>query len=93
MIKVGRLKHFVHEWKKITNDQWVLKTIQGYEISFNELPYQKNRPSQIAFDTYETSLVDEEVTELWKKGAIREIDLCNSHFLSNIFVVPKKWKA
>lgn len=90
MIKVGRLKNFVHEWKKITNDQWVLKTIQGYEISFNELPYQKNRPSQIAFDTYETSLVDEEVTELWKKGAIREIDLCDSHFLSNIFVVPKK---
>lgn len=46
-----------------TNDQWVLKAIQGYKISFDKLPDQKNKPSEIAFNTYETSLVDEEVNE------------------------------
>ena len=38
----------------------------------------------------EKSLVDQEVQNLLMKGAIQEVHLSQNHFLSNLFLVPKK---
>ncbi|CAC5394217.1 unnamed protein product [Mytilus coruscus] len=36
----GRLKHFIQEWESITDDQWVLKTLQeGLKLEFQETPH------------------------------------------------------
>lgn len=53
-VSVGQIKYHVSQWKKIINDPWVLKTIQGYEILFDEKPYQLKKPSQISFNDQET---------------------------------------
>lgn len=68
----------------------MLKTIQGYEISFDEQPYQNKKPCEIDFDEHEIFLVDEEVHELLNKGAIKEVEFSDDLYISNIFVVPKK---
>ena len=32
--QAGRLKHFIHAWRKITSDPIILKALHGFEISF-----------------------------------------------------------
>lgn len=76
--------------KKIINDPWVLKTIQRYEILFDERPYQFKNPSQISFNDQETMVVNDEINDVLGKGAIREIDESDDLFISNISVVPIK---
>ena len=78
------------QWQKITTDPWVLRTIKGYEIEFDESPIQEKLPNPISFNKNECELVSSEVNEMLKKGAIKEIDNENCKFLSNIFLVPKK---
>lgn len=80
----------MHEWKNITNNSWVLKTIQGCEIDFVQIPEQVNVPRQIQFDVDEINLINDEIVELLEKGAIERVSKNNATFLSNIFVVPKK---
>ena len=59
-----------NEWLKITDDPWVLETITGYRIVFNEQPFQDKIPNEIPFNKEEWSIVDQEVQELLRKGAI-----------------------
>ena len=33
---VGKVKHFLPSWKQLTNNQWVLDAIKGYNICFNK---------------------------------------------------------
>ena len=35
----GRLAKHLDNWKVITQDPWVLQTVQGYKIPFQRLPY------------------------------------------------------
>ena len=55
---VGRLKHFVKNWKTITHDPWVLKTIMGYKIDFMTEPIQFALPATPNFNATEIKLVD-----------------------------------
>ena len=32
--KAGRVKHFVRNWQRLTNDLMILDIVRGYEISF-----------------------------------------------------------
>ena len=34
----GRMSHFATNWKVITQDQWILRTVQGFLIPFREEP-------------------------------------------------------
>ena len=36
--KVGRVKHFVKNWQKLTDDPMILDIVRGYEIPFILLP-------------------------------------------------------
>lgn len=42
--KATRLKYYVQNWNEITQDNFVLKTIQGYKLSFTEKPHQTKKP-------------------------------------------------
>ena len=87
---VGRLKHFVKNWKTITHDPWVLKTIMGYKIDFMTEPIQFALPATPNFNATEIKLVDEEVKTLLQKGAIQLSNHEDNEFISNIFLVKKK---
>ena len=36
----GRLKYFLKNWEKVTNDSIILGIVKGYSIGFVETPYQ-----------------------------------------------------
>jgi len=87
----GRLVHYQQNWLKVTQDRWVLNTIQGYLIDFSSMPHQPVIPHCPQYSAEQTQLISEEVTELLQKGAIEEIvPVEQTGFYSNLFLVPKK---
>ena len=42
----GRLKHFVGDWMKITQDPDILDIVKGYKILFHAKLFQSKIPSQ-----------------------------------------------
>ena len=88
------LQFFAQNWQIITQDPWVLQTIQGYEIELLNHPRQTNLPPPPpppVLSAPQTSLVQEEIISLLQKGAIIEVAF-NPWvvFYSNLFLVAKK---
>ena len=47
VLPAGRLTHCMENWRRVTQDQWVLKAIRGYRIPFvSEPPRQTQLPRQ-----------------------------------------------
>ena len=46
----GWLAHFLVNWQKVTEDQWILNTVKGYQISFVVNPYQERKPHPSHFN-------------------------------------------
>ena len=87
----GRLVYFQSNWLKITQDRWVLNTIQGYMIDFKSQPHQQSVPQPPQFSAEQTQLISTEITELLQKNAIEEVTpLLQPVFYLNLFLVPKK---
>ena len=86
----GRLKHFSKAWKKLTRDQSILDLVDGYVIPFQRKPFQSKIPFQLATSREQQKLLDKEVKEMLKKGAIRQVSTVKGEFLSNLFLVKKK---
>ena len=88
----GRLACFQKKSEKITQDQWVLHTIKGYQIQFTQLPYQDRSPHVPQFSAIEQEGLDKEIQDMLHKGAVEEIHnpLVREGFYSNMFLVPKK---
>jgi hypothetical protein len=53
----------VNNWKKYTDDQWILQTVKGYCIDFDSIPYQSSLPNEIPFSEEEKLLVSDAVEE------------------------------
>ncbi|KAI8518063.1 hypothetical protein Bbelb_040800 [Branchiostoma belcheri] len=68
---VGRTAHFVHNWRMITQDNWVLDTIQGYRLELSSQPSQIHIPVTKVRPGSDTILIDQEVEKLLSKGAIQ----------------------
>ena len=85
----GRLRHFLRNWECLTQDPQILKLVMGYRIPFLSLPAQTPY-FPIKFSPEERSIIDEEVTQMIQKGAIKEVSPSEDQLLSPIFVVPKK---
>jgi mRNA-degrading endonuclease HigB of HigAB toxin-antitoxin module len=85
----GRLKYFLPNWEKLTQDQWVLECVQGYTIPFLHTPVQTRQPNHFFHKREDLDLIGEEVQNMLEKEAI-EITKPQGGFLSNIFLVQKK---
>ena len=88
----GRTCHFLHNWKSLTQDPWVLRAVEGVKIDFTQPPHQARRPQPPHLSATEMELVKEEIEQMLSKGAIRRLNAkeAQSGFYSNIFLVPKK---
>ena len=68
----GRLAHFAQNWQRVTNNKWVLSLVKtGYRILFIE-----RLPLSVDPNFFQQSLglqLEEEVSSLLKKGAVKEI--------------------
>ena len=87
-----KLRVFAPNWSLITQDRWVLETIQGYSIDLRAEPYQVQRPCPPVLDEVQLNFLRVELTSLLKKGVLSPVPASESlgGFYSNLFLVPKK---
>ena len=88
--KAGRVKHFVKNWKSLTKDPTILSIVRGYEIPFNSSSRQSRLPNLCQFTKKASDLVDQEVQDMLKEGAIVVLDPKEDQFLRSLFLVKKK---
>ena len=62
----GRISHFVQSWEKLTEDQEILKIVNGYKIPLLRTPVQEEIPLN-------TSLKENQIKEMFEKGAIKKV--------------------
>uniref|UniRef100_A0A1X7TB02 Uncharacterized protein n=1 Tax=Amphimedon queenslandica TaxID=400682 RepID=A0A1X7TB02_AMPQE len=79
--------------RRVTQEDWVLNTVQGYRIEFLSEPTERPPPQWgVALTSPEQSLLQEEVQKLLSKGAIEELAprKADKGFYSSLFLVSKK---
>lgn len=86
----GRLKYFRKNWERITRNRMVLKSIEGYSISFESQPVQGVVPTTpLLQDSQSIYDVKKEIDNLRGLGAIRPCRVEDSRFISSYFLHPK----
>lgn len=91
----GRLKTFIQNWRQITADKFVLRTIhQGYTIQIDPV-YRKSlfwlrQITPLPENNAHSRALLKEVQTLEQKKAIRPINSRNGLILSPVFLVTKK---
>ena len=83
------LAHFLSYWEILTQDQWVLQAMAGYQLELLTTPYQTTYPHPMN-GSKEQAQITREVAELLSKGTIQETQLLPESFVSQIFLVEKK---
>ena len=81
------MKYHLQNWKDITQDHWVLTSIQGYRIPFEEIP-PRTILDPFHFSKEESDVISAEIDVLLSKGAVQQVENCQ-RFVSNVFLVPK----
>jgi hypothetical protein len=84
----GRLRLFIHQWERITNNQEILALVRGWTIPFISPPQQGRVTSSIPREGKE--VVIREIQSLLEKGAIRETKHQEGQVLSSLFLREKK---
>uniref|UniRef100_A0AC34FUL5 Reverse transcriptase domain-containing protein n=1 Tax=Panagrolaimus sp. ES5 TaxID=591445 RepID=A0AC34FUL5_9BILA len=87
-LTAGRLKHFICNWKLITRDRWVLKTIKGYSLPFKSA--RGIRSPRYRAPKITGEVIEKEAQELLAKKAVFKIRKTKARWISPIFLVPKK---
>ena len=88
----GSSQIFLENWKKITDDQWVLSLIEeGYKLEFIQKPPQ-SRLKETIVPRKNLDILNAEVAELLRKDAIEKVppNERGCGFYSTFFLVPKK---
>ena len=88
-VLAGRLCLFVENWKKLTQDLWVLNTIQGYKISFSTDPYQRGIP-EFVVSNEEKVFISQEIQSLLDKGAVTSAPYIPRIFSPQFSLFPKR---
>ena len=71
-------------------DPWILQTVQGYHLEFENTPFQFKVPSKVVFSKEQSAAIDTEAAKLLGKGAIMHAERTEGEFISNLILVPKK---
>lgn len=90
-IIAGRIQHYLHVWKAITNDKNILDMVKGCHITFkdNEFPEQSKMPHCIRMNERESDIVSQEINKLCLKGVLEVAEPSSGQFVSSIFLRPK----
>ena len=88
-VVAGNLKNFYHNWERLTSDRWVLNTVLGISIDFDELPCQEFVPRPYKLTVSEIEFVNEEINSLLHKNVLQEVQHVSGEWISNIFLRPK----
>ena len=86
----GQIRNFVGNWSKVTSDQTILNTVEGYKLEFDSTPNQIACPNRMFTNANESQIVAAEIGNLLNKGVIHKVMHTEGEFLSNVFLRPKK---
>ena len=92
----GRLKYFLPEWRGLTSDSQILKTVKGFifDVEFvHRSPTPVLPPKAIPFNPEETRTVDSQLEKLSKKGVIVKSQHCRGEFISTMAVIEFEYAA
>ena len=85
-----RLRFFLENWKKLTNDSFILKVAQGYQIPLLSETTQFSSPSEVQIKQEEQILVDQDIEKMLEKQAIKLVQPSKDRFLRTFFIFTKK---
>ena len=85
----GRVSLFIPNWERITDDPWVLSSIQGYKLEFLSTPPLQSGETQPHLGSQKDGIVSNKINKLALKGSIEEDPEDREGLLSPIFMVPK----
>ena len=91
----GRLQHFVSDWEKITQNDFILRIVsQGYRLELENEPPLTTEIfwTPLPSDPIRSNLLIQEVNDLLEKNAIEEVtgqDLESPAFYTKMFLVKK----
>ena len=88
--KAGNVTNKVREWSRVSQDPWLISTIQGVEIPFMTAPRQLKEPRPYKLSEEENAFVDEELLRMLEQGIVEEAEPSSDQVVSNIFLRPKK---
>ena len=89
-LHAGRVKEFIKNCAILTQDSWVLQTVQRFQLPLASIPSQVSSPPQMHLSVEQQGLVSIEIQSMLEKGAIRVIHQHQREFVSQIFLVPKE---
>ena len=89
-LHAGHIKEFKENWALLTQDPWVLQTVQGFQLPLASQPVQTSVPPQLQLSLAQQELVSIEIQAMLGKQAIRVVQPDQRGFVSQIFLVPKK---
>ena len=86
-----RLREFANKWMGITHDSFMLGTIQGHLLQFNQKPPQvrSTNKCKVKVPKCQESMMASEVRSILSKSTL-EVDPGNKGFLAYLFLTPKK---
>ena len=85
----GRLRWFIHNWRALTGDPWILETVQGYTLPFIDTPFQDGMPVN-RFSSCEREVISREVQILQQKLAVEPVNNGDKGFFSTLLTIPKR---
>ena len=72
-LHAGRIKEFKENWALLTQDPWVLQTVQGFQLPLSSHPAQTSVPPQLQLSLAQQELISIEIQAMSGKQAIRVI--------------------
>ena len=88
----GRLSSFIHRWRPVTSDPWVLQTVaSGYRLEFTSFPQHcRSQTTTLPRNANKRLALTEEIKQLLRKNAIEKVHPQQVCFLSSFFLTTKK---
>ena len=88
----GKIASCLKEWKALTSDPWILDVVSGYELEFDEEPYQARIPYPLRLDYDEQKALDDEVRHFIEMGIVEDCPYAErgTGYYSNLFTRPKE---
>ena len=74
------ISNFLVNWQKLTLNQ------KGYSLPFIKIPFQQKLPNVTRMNQEQIALVDLELKEMLKKGAIKRTQPIQGVFMSNLLL-------
>ena len=86
----GRIRNFLPNWIKISQDAVLLHTVQGLELEWEEIPSHSITNKGPRFSPEENKLIEIEIQAMLQKQAIAPANHCKIQFIGHLFLRPKK---